>query len=308
MAFAKHETFYIREGWLFKGMAAIKRAEDEDKLQTIFLDLDAAERLGIGQNMVRSLRFWMQATGLSEEKLEERQRVQHLTPFGELVWTYDRYLEDDATLWLLHYHLACSQDQATTWYWFFNHFAPSTFDESNCLDALHNWVISNYSDQEIALGSLKRDIDCLLQTYLPSKTSRTPEELTESPFSRLHILNRISDDRGRRYRMERLDAIHFHPLILLYVLVDRQLKVRNGASQVGLSDVLRESLNAGRVFGLTTTVLSDLLAHLNKDYQDWRIHFVRTAGLDMLTLPVLEPIDDILTRYYSKRASRHEDR
>jgi len=106
--------------------------------------------------------------------------------------------------------------------------------------------------------------------------------------------------------MERLDSIHFHPLILLYVLVDRQLKVRNGASQVGLSDVLREPLNAGRVFSLTTTVLSDLLARLNKDYQDWRIHFVRTAGLDMLTLPLLKPID-IVTRYYSERAFRDED-
>jgi hypothetical protein len=305
MAFAKHETFYIREGWLFKGMAAIKEAEDKGKLPTIFLDADAAERLGIGQNMVRSLRFWMQATWLAEEKLEERQRVQRLTPFGELVWNYDRYLEDNATLWLLHYYLACSQDQATTWYWFFNHFAPSTFDETNCLDALHNWVISNYPDQEIALGSLKRDVDCLLQTYLPSKISRTPEELTESPFSRLHILSRIGDDRGQRYRMERLDSTRFHPLILLYVLVDRQQKVRNGASQVGLSDVLREQLNAGRVFSLTTTALSDLLAWLNKDYQDWRINFVRTAGLDMLTLNIIKPTE-ILTRYYIERESRRE--
>jgi hypothetical protein len=305
MAFAKHETFYIREGWLFKGMVAIKRAEDEGRLPTVFLDVDAPERLGIGQNMVRSLRFWMQATGLAEEKLEERQRVQRLTPLGELVWTHDRYLEDNATLWLLHYHLACSQDHATTWFWFFNHFAPSTFDDNSCLDALHSWVIGNYPDQEIASGSLKRDIDCLLQTYLPSKTSRTPEEITESPFSRLHILSKIGDDRGRRYRMDRLDSTHFHPLILLHVLVDRQLKVRNGATQVGLIDVLREPLNAGRVFSLTTTVLSDLLAQLNKDYPDWRIHFVRTAGLDTLTLPIMAPTD-VLTRYYLEQVSRHE--
>src|SRR6266704_1925676 len=106
MGFAKHETFYIRAGWLFKGMAAIKRAEDAGHLPTIFLDADAPERLGIGQNMVRALRFWIQATGLAEERFEERQRVQHLTPFGELVWEYDRYLENTTTLWLLHYHLA----------------------------------------------------------------------------------------------------------------------------------------------------------------------------------------------------------
>lgn len=307
MAFAKHETFYVREGWLFKGMAAIKKAENDGQLPTIFLDVDAPERLGIGQNMVRSLRFWMQATGLSEEKLENRQRVQRLTPLGELIWTYDRYLEDNATLWLLHYQLACSQDHATTWYWFFNHFAPSTFDEYRCLETLRTWVITNYPNQEIASGSLKRDVDCFLQTYLPGKVSRTPEESTESPFSRLHILSKIGDDRMHQYRMERVDASRIHPLILLHVLVDRQRKVRNGASQVGLSDILREPMNAGRIFNLTTTVLSDLLAQLNKDYPDWRIHFVRTAGLDLLTLPIYEPID-ILTRYYGERVSRDEDR
>ncbi|GHO75236.1 hypothetical protein KSD_30070 [Ktedonobacter sp. SOSP1-85] len=306
MAFAKHETFYIREGWLYKGMAAIRSAEEEGRLPTVFLDIDAAERLGIGQNMVKSLRFWMQATGLAEEKSEERQRVQHLTPLGQLIWTYDRYLEDNATLWLLHYHLACSRDHATTWYWFFNHFAPSFFDDGNCLESLNNWVINNYADQEVAIGSLKRDIDCLLQTYLPSKVSRTPEELTESPFSRLGVLSRVGDNRGRQYRMERLDSARFHPLVLLYVLADRQLKARNGVTQVGLTDVLREPLNAGRVFSLTTTTLSDLLARLNKDYQDWRIQFVRTAGLDTLTLPILQP-SDILARYYTERVSRRED-
>ncbi len=40
MSFAKHETFYIREGWLFKGMAAIKQAEDKGHLPTIFLDTE----------------------------------------------------------------------------------------------------------------------------------------------------------------------------------------------------------------------------------------------------------------------------
>ena len=52
MGFAKHETFYIREGWLFKGMAAIKKAKDYGNISsTIFLDNDAPERLGIGQNV-----------------------------------------------------------------------------------------------------------------------------------------------------------------------------------------------------------------------------------------------------------------
>ncbi len=300
MPFAKHETFYIREGWLFKGMAAIKSAEEKGQLPTIFLDLDAPEKLGIGHNMVRSLRFWMQATGLAEEFLEDRQRTQHLTSFGRQVWEYDRYLEDDATLWLIHYHLVCSEAHATTWYWFFNYFAPFIFDEHSCLEALDHWVTSTHSDQGVATNSLKKDMDCLLQTYIADKASRTPEDTLESPFSRLRLLSRLSDERQRRYRLERLDPGSLHPLILLYVLIDRQIQIHKGAFQVGLGQVLREPMNAGRIFNLTTTALSDLLAELNKHYPDWRIHFVRTAGLDQLTLPKCEPID-ILTRYYNEQ-------
>lgn len=302
MSFAKHETFYVREGWLFKGMAVIKEAEKEGLHSTIFLEADAPERIGIGHNMVRSLRFWMQATGLAEE----RQHRSILTSFGEQIWRYDRYLEDEQTLWLLHYNLVCSNAYATTWYWFFNHYVPATFDEQKCLEALKYWVIGQYPDQEIALGSLKRDIDCLLQTYLPGKVPRTPEDLTESPFSRLGILSRLDEGSKHLYRLEHLNPGQLHPLTLLYVISDRQSKARSGISQVGLSDILREPMNAGRVFSLTTTVLSDLLAELNKHYPDWRIHFVRTAGLDQLTLPSCQS-EDILSCYYHERRSRGED-
>ena len=76
MPFAKHETFHIREGWLFKGMDAICRDP------TIFLAKDASERLGLGKNMVRALRFWMTSTGLAEEYQEDQRTHQRLTvPF-----------------------------------------------------------------------------------------------------------------------------------------------------------------------------------------------------------------------------------
>ena len=100
-------------------MAAIQHAEDNDELPTIFLDKDAPERLGIGRNMVRALRFWMQATSLAEEVKKQSKTVQRLTPFGRLVWENDPYLEDDTTLWLIHHQLVSNLDQATTWFWFF---------------------------------------------------------------------------------------------------------------------------------------------------------------------------------------------
>lgn len=299
MQFAKHETFHIREGWLFKGMAAIKAAEIQGQLPTIFLDQDGPERLGIGRNMVRALRFWIQATGLAEEKKEKGKTVHHLTDFGTWIWQNDRYLDDEASLWLIHYHLVGSQELATTWYWFFNHFTPVIFDSEACLQALKLWVISEQS-KKIAENSLKKDISCLIRTYLNGQKMITPEELTESPLARLGLLGQTGKGQQTRYRFERANSNRLNPLIVLYVLLDQQCQKHPGTSQIGLNQVLREPKNVGRVFNLTTASLADLLATLNKQYPDWPVRFERTAGLDQLTLPNIQP-SETLERYVERR-------
>lgn len=305
MRFGEHQTFHIREGWLFKGMAAIVEAEAEGQLPTIFLDDDAPERMGIGRNMIRALRFWMQATGLAIEKKEQNRSVQYLTAFGKLVWIYDRYLENETTLWLIHYHLACSQDTATTWYWFFNEFAPVTFDEQSFLEALSRWVITSKSDKKVAQSSLKKDANCLLKTYLKDNQSHTPENLIESPLAQLNLLNEVEDGLHKRYRLERLDPTHLDPLVFLYVIANRQAQARPGIHQVRLSQILREPMNAGRVFNLTTAALGELLSELNKQHADWNVQFIRTAGLDQLNLPEVEGLE-ILNRLYTERVGAPE--
>ena len=51
----RHETFTPRYGWLKKGYDAASREPD------IFRAADAIEQLGVGKNMVRSIKFWCQA-------------------------------------------------------------------------------------------------------------------------------------------------------------------------------------------------------------------------------------------------------
>ena len=101
------------------------------------------------------------------------------------------YLEDEATLWLIHYHLVSDKDQATSWYWFFNHYATTAFDPNTCLEALNAWVISELPDQKIAINSLKKDVDCLLRTYISGDKSIVPERLKESPLSHLGLLSQV---------------------------------------------------------------------------------------------------------------------
>lgn len=287
MPYGKHESFHIREGWLTKGIEAIR-----EEPRALRLD-DAPVQLGLGRNMVRALRFWLVATGLSEKT----RSGQNLTPFGKLVWQHDRYLEDEGTLWLIHYHLACSHKVATTWYWFFNHFAYSVFDQDMFVEELGRWAISHGTGKPVARRTLVRDFQVLIRTYLPSRHARLPEDLMESPLTELGLLGTI--ERGR-YRRLPVAPDRVHPLILLFVLLQRRPGELWPERQVGLVQVLREPMNVGRVFHLGTAGLLAVLDRLAMRYPRLAVRLTRTAGLDQLTLPDVQPLQ-VLERYYQGR-------
>ena len=63
MKFRAHDTFFIRKGWLSKGMRCVSNKPD------VFIahDENPMDVLGIGANMVKALRYWLQAVGLTKE-------------------------------------------------------------------------------------------------------------------------------------------------------------------------------------------------------------------------------------------------
>ena len=87
MKFRAHDTFFIRKGWLSKGMKAVHSKPD------VFVakDENPMDVLGIGSNMVKSLRYWLVATNLTEEALQNKPRVQKFTGFGDQVFENDRF-------------------------------------------------------------------------------------------------------------------------------------------------------------------------------------------------------------------------
>ena len=101
MKFRAHETFFIRKRWLSKGMKAVKN----EPTAFISKEKNPMDTLGIGSNMVKSLRYWLQAVGITEEP-NFGKRVQTFTPLGEKIYEHDRYIEELGTLYLLQYRLA----------------------------------------------------------------------------------------------------------------------------------------------------------------------------------------------------------
>ena len=70
-----HEKFALREGWINKGLMLIP------KDSSIFSKQDAPDVFGIGNNMVKSLRYWMRAFGLI---IEGGSAGVSLSPMGKL--------------------------------------------------------------------------------------------------------------------------------------------------------------------------------------------------------------------------------
>ena len=93
--FSGHDSFQCRQLWLKKGFDYVQEGKS-------FNDEDAVVQLGVGKNMVSSIRFWLKAFDIINDK-------DIPTVFGKLLFNnengYDPFLEDEASLWLLHYQL-----------------------------------------------------------------------------------------------------------------------------------------------------------------------------------------------------------
>lgn len=117
-----HEKFPLREGWINKGLSVAK-----EKGTHIFLESQGPDMLGVGTNMVKSIRYWMQACGL----LVKDGNKEILSDMAEIIYMNDPYLEDIFSLWILHSNITKNIEQATVWYMFFNRFNVDSFNKAD---------------------------------------------------------------------------------------------------------------------------------------------------------------------------------
>ena len=108
--------------------------------------------LGIGANMVKALRYWLQTVGLTYEPAKGK-RIQNFTELGKMVFEHDTYIEELGTLYLLQYCLASQKEEATAWYFFFNEFSMSEFSREDFVDALQKYIKMQADENDYAIAS-----------------------------------------------------------------------------------------------------------------------------------------------------------
>lgn len=285
-----HESFYIREGWLRKG---IKNVHSDCR---IFIREDATDILGIGVSMVKALRYWLQACGLTvEEKVTGNKREQKLTEhLGEIILLNDPYFEDIFSLWIIHYKLVTNRENCTSWYLFFNEVTANEFTKEDLKNEMIYALKRSTNNMTFSESSLFDDCECIIKTYVNNKKeNKNPEENTSCPLNELGLLSKSVLNHGKEIirktkpSMDKLDK-----LVVLYIILDN-LK---GAESIGIENILTDKCNAGMVLNLDRNLLNEYLDLLkNAGY----IGINRTAGLNQV-YPGKYDKQDIIREYYEQ--------
>ena len=289
MKFRAHDTFFIRKGWLSKGMKYVHNKPD------VFVakDENPMDVLGIGANMVKALRYWLQAVGLTEEP-NSGKRVQTFTPLGQSVFTNDRYIEELGTLYLLHYRLSSNKSDATAWYYFFNEFTMSEFSRDDFVEFLQRRIRMEDSDAAVAIRSLNDDFSCIINTYLPRyKTSPNrvaPESNIDCPFGELGLIDILSKEK-KTYRKAIPVASTISPWVALAIIVDQA----GESKEISLNELLTAPCNIGKTLNLDAISMLDVLYQIERI---GKIKINRTAGLDVIHILEGLTFQDCVDAYY----------
>lgn len=272
--FGRHETFALRYGWLTKGFQAFQGDS------RIFNSDEATVRLGVGKNMVNSIRYWLRATQMLDMKSGGLQA----TEIGEAILSeqgWDPYLEDEATLWLIHWLLSSNAELATAWFWFFNCFHKAEFNVDEAANALVDFVNQQFSGKH-SEKTVRHEINLISRMYSEAKSSSKVdlEDALDVPLVSLRLIKPAGSAQDYLSRPERRDNL---PLGVFAFAVNEVFNYRQVPS-LPITDLMygeKGGVALGSVFRLTESALIAKMENVVGRYPEiFQIN--ETAGINQL--------------------------
>lgn len=263
--FSGHETFACRYAWLPKAYRAINADS------SIFFNEDAAMvELGIGKNMVRSLRFWVDAMGVARPAAE---RTHELTDLGHAIFgeNGDPFLEETKTLWLLHWALSSAVAPALfAWNYLLGAWPYPEFSRS---EALSGFVRQSqrlgYSHSSVTLS---QHLDVFLHTYVSARSGRVGvEDSLDGPLVELRLLQQTGERRSDAGRWEPVYAFRREPKpeitneLFAYSLLDYWDHVAPAEKTILVRTIMSAPGAPGQVFKLPEDDVRSRLEALARD-------------------------------------------
>ena len=273
-----HETFPLRYGWLKKAFDAVRETEDDENCRSVFLAEDAISELGVGKNMVASIRHWANAAGI----VDETTRKARTTSFGRRLFSedgLDPYMENPATSWLVHWHL-CGKPKKTTWFWAFNNF-PAPFFERDLLVRSVEKLADECGWRRASPATIRKDVACFVRTYVsqPPTGKASREDTLESPLTELGLIRPIGKRDG--FRFVRGPKPSLGQGVFCYAVTDFWRGHLPNARTLSFEALAHEPGSPGRVFLLDENDLVDRLTAF-EDVSNGLYRWSETTGLKQL--------------------------
>lgn len=272
----RHESFSIREGWLAKGIKNVKEYGNVFALQ------NATDIIGIGTNMVKSLKYWMTATKLIEEKNREIM----LSDFGSIINEYDPYLEDIFSWWLIHINMITNIDDAYIYNLFFNKCNIKTFTKRELYEKLYALLIN----EKLTFNEniLQDEVNMIIKTYTIDEKIDNPENNFICPLSELNLLKKVDRDTYEKNRPE----IRNLPFWVVYYIICLLLDDRDNIS---IDELLKEENSPAKLLNMDKNLINEYLDEMKKNDL---IIINRTAGLNMVYLKKKLSLNEIAEEYF----------
>lgn len=297
--FSGHQTFPFRYGWLEKGVSEVAQRS------TIFSDPDALVRLGVGKNMVSSIKHWcLLAQFIEIDTRVSGNRGRELRPtamarkllLGEMAW--DPFLEDDASLWLIHWLIVTNPIIGTTWQLLFSSFHRPDFTKRELIT-----FIANFAEKraiQIKESVIGRDVDCFLNSYVSGVTGKAlanPEEGFSCPFLELGIIQMTLD--GELYRFSIGPKPTLPAAIFGFALDEYFERTRGGRQTISVQDCMYGAESPGQTFKLDENSVIEYIEEFER-MTNGAVGLDETAGLKQIYRRKEIDRVEILKNYYAE--------
>lgn len=282
--FSGHDSFQCRQLWLKKGYDYVQEGKS-------FNDEDAVVQLGVGKNMVSSIRFWLKAFNIIDNK-------DIPTEFGKRLFDdengYDPFLEDEASLWLLHYQLV-KNGFASIYSIIFNEFRKEKlfFNKDTFVNYVKRIGESN-PDLNFNENTVAKDFIVFANLYKSNPESKDVEDSFSGILSEIELLKTTGKGKEEQFFIENSERDNLPEAIVLYAILDNP----SYGKSISLNSLEFDNNSPGSIFALNRTGLMNKISDMVDGFKD--ITFTDQAGIKELQFKNKADAYSILDTYYGK--------
>lgn len=305
--FSGHDTFPLRYGWLYKAVNSLIYKGNSEKTRDELVH-EAIVTLGVGRNMVNAIRYWAEMSGVLETLPDSKVRGElTISKLGDFLFNktsatgcLDPYLENIASVWLLHYRLNANNEHLTSYRYFFNYSNFQSFEKKKLIDEVMSSCITLTGVEPGRETTVKRDVDCFLHTYIKKTQAQKTvnEDYFSSPLSELGL---ITESSSGYFISELSDRKSLPAEVFAYALCDfiKNETIESGVNTIDFDSLLSKPSSPGRIFRLSEQGLSHKLDEASL-LKEGLISWVDSLGLRQILIAdeVKENPDLYLEMYY----------